>query len=220
VNTDTGVVPISVLKNNMHVSVASYSQSLDSIELVSTNDTAAYVLNHLKQPVSIDEIKIIEKNNDAKKAPSDMVNIRAFNWEKILIDGLAILCLAVLLLIFSPWLIWQFYRLRTKIDLSLHATYRAVLYYLNQMGYSRKNQSPQAFAQNMDSEFGTDFVRFNQIYQKEKYSRARLSDEEKTWAKEFYTTFMQQVKKHISWKERTKHFFSLSYTLYFFIKRV
>ena len=220
VNTDTGVVPISMLKNNMHVSVASYSQSLDSIDFVSTNDTAAYVLNHLKQPISIDEVKIIERNNDAKKEPSDLLKIRAFDWENVLIDGLIILCFAALLIVFSPWLIWQFYRLRARVSSNTHATYRAVLYYLNQMGYSRRNQSPQAFAQNIDKEFDTNFVHFNQIYQKEKYSRTPLSNQEKIWVKEFYPTFMQQVKKRILWQERTKHFFSLSYTLYFFIKRV
>jgi transglutaminase-like putative cysteine protease len=219
VNADTGIVSVSALKNGMHVSVASYSQSLDSIRFDSVGDTAVYILTHLKQPVSIDDIKIIEKNKNAEKSPSD-VRINIFNWEKILIDGLIILCLAVLLVVFSPWLIWQFYQSREKISSGLHARYRAVLYYLNQMGYSRRNQSPQAFAQNIDGEFGTNFVRFNQIYQKEKCSPARLSAQERAWAKEFYPTFMQQIKNRILWKKRTKHFFSLSYTLYFFIKRV
>ncbi|HEY0298986.1 MAG TPA: transglutaminase-like domain-containing protein, partial [Arachidicoccus sp.] len=214
--TDTGMITISDLKRGMHITAASYDQNLDKIDFINTKDTATYVLNKVKKPIAIDEIKVIEQQGANKKNITNFLNIKALNWAKVLMTLLITLIIVIFLTVLSPWLIWQYYKLRT--GKNIHHTYRAILYYLNQMGYSRVNQYPQAFAKIIDEKFNTNFSQFNQIYQKEKYSKQPLTKDERSLATSFYLPFIQQIKSQIHWKERSKHFFSLSHTLYFFIK--
>ncbi|MDE1192737.1 MAG: transglutaminase-like domain-containing protein [Arachidicoccus sp.] len=214
--SDTGLLKISDLTKDMHISAASYDASLDKAAFIKTADTAAYILNYLKKPISIDEIKVIEQAGNGKKSERRFLNIQALNWSKILWVILFALIIFMLLIIFAPFIIWQYFNIRA--GRKIQTTNTAVLFYLNQLGYARRNLSPQAFAENIDKKFMTDFNRFNSIYQKDKYSKLPLSDDEQQFATNFYKTFIRQLKSKIYWKERWKQFFHLSNTLFFFMK--
>lgn len=215
-SADTGSIKITDLQTGMHITAASYDQHLDKIPFTHTGDTAAYILNKLKKPVNIDEIKVTEDKTADKKTARNFLNIRALNWANILLAIMMLLAALVLLTISLPWLVWQYYHLFAKKNIQY--ANRAVLYYLNQLGYSRTTQSPQAFAQSIDEYFHTGLSRFNSIYQKEKYGNQPLTQEEHNFAKQFYPLFIQQIRKQIPWKQRSKRFFNLSSTLFFFTK--
>jgi hypothetical protein len=215
--TDTGVVSISALKKNVHVSTASYNDQLNNITIKRNIDTATYILSQLKEPVAIDEVKIIEQNGSVRQNINSRQSfLQSFNWERIAVGCLVAVISLLLLILLSPWLIWKYYQIRAKKN--THWSYRATLYYLNQLGYSRKMQSPEGFALMIDEKFGTDFSQLNHIYQKEKYSRDKTSLQERQWAKDFFARFIQSLRKQIPWKQRTSRFFNLYYTLNFFIK--
>lgn len=215
-SADTGSVKISDLKKGMHITAASYDQRLDNIEFARTADTAAYILNKLKKPVNIDEIKITEQASAGKKPVKNFLDLRALNWSNVLLGVLVLLVAVALIILLAPFFVWQYFNLFAKKNIQY--ANRAVLYYLNQLGYSRTTQSPQAFAQSIDERFHTDFSRFNQLYQKEKYGNLALTEEEHNFAEQFYPSFIQQIRKQILWKERSKRFFNLSSTLFFFTK--
>lgn len=214
---DTGLVQITDLSKGMHVTTASYDQSINQIILQKTTDTANYILDHLKQPVSIDEIKIIADNQQTTKDQDHVHSyLQSFNWLNILL-GMAIVCvLIILLIILSPWLIWRFYHFRAK--KSIPKINRAILYFLNQMGYPRTHYSPEEFATSIDQRFGTELVKFNRIYQKDKYSPAPITEQEEKWANSFYKPFIHTVKKQLPWNKRVMLFLNLYHTLHFFIK--
>lgn len=215
-STDTGSVKVSDLKTGMHITAASYDQRLDNVELVRTDDTAMYILTKLEKPINIDEIKITEQATASKKPTKSFLNMRALNWSNVLLGVLVLLVAAALITLFAPWFVWQYYNLFAKRNIQY--ANRAILYYLNQLSYSRATQSPQAFAEQIDGIFHTDFAHFNQIYQKEKYGNLSITEEEHIFAKQFYPLFIQQIRKQIPWKERARHFFNFSSTLFFFTK--
>jgi hypothetical protein len=92
------------------------------------------------------------------------------------------------------------------------------MYYLNQLGIARDNQSPQEFAQSTDKRFGTTFNSFTNVYQKIKYSSTPLSTKEEAVVAGFYSPFIQQVKKNIPFKQRLSSFVNIYNTLHYFTK--
>ncbi len=217
--TDTGVVSIGMLKKGAHISAASYNDRLNNIDIKRSKDTAAYILSQLKEPVAIDEVKIIDQSNVTQQNIGSRHSfLQSFNWQQIAVGCLVAIAFLLLLILLSPWLIWQYYQFRAKKN--THWSYRATLYYLNQLGYSRKMQSPESFAMLVDKKFSTNFSQLNRIYQKEKYSKNKPSAQEQQWSKDFFRLFIQSLRKQIPWKQRTSKFFNLYYTLNFFIKYV
>lgn len=214
---DTGLVNFDVLTKGMHITAASYDESIGKIPFQKVTDTAAYIIDHLQQPIPIDEIKII-KDNEPKNTGNniDLSYLQNFQWLWILV-GIALFALfIVILIILSPWLIWQLFNLRA--GKNLHFAQRAILYFLNQMGYPRDNQAPEFFAGHIDDQFDTNLSMFTRIYQKEKYSAHPLTREERQEASRFYKPFIKNIKEQIPWKKRVVLFLNFYHTLHFFIK--
>jgi hypothetical protein len=92
------------------------------------------------------------------------------------------------------------------------------MYYLNQVGISRENQSPQQFAEETDRQFESNFNRFTNVYQKVKYSSIPLTANEETLVQNFYNPFIQKVKNTIPLKKRLSGFVNIYNTLHFFTK--
>jgi hypothetical protein len=94
----------------------------------------------------------------------------------------------------------------------------ASMYYLNQLGMIRENQSPQQFAEAADTRFGSNFNAFTNVYQKIKYSTTPLTAREETLVQNFYEPFKQQVKSTIPAKQRISSFLNIYNTLHYFTK--
>jgi hypothetical protein len=93
------------------------------------------------------------------------------------------------------------------------------MYYLNQLGFARANQSPQQFAETVDKNFGSNFNRFTNVYQKIKYSSVPLTANEETLVQGFYEPFKMQVKDKIPSKTRFSRFLNIYNTLHYFTQQ-
>jgi hypothetical protein len=199
ISKDTGAVPLSVVKKDMHITAASYAESLKDLK-ANDDDSMPSVLAKIPSPAPIDQVKIIdpeskqkqkEKENTQQEQPTD--------WIKILWLTLAVIGGAVLLALLTPWIIWQYYnaKARNAKDNKSKAfnSYRASMYYLNQLGYSRTNTGPYEYASAIDKQFSTSFASFSNVYQKLKYSSLPLTTREEENVLAFYKPFIQSVKK-------------------------
>src|SRR6202008_4604791 len=119
-----------------------YSEELKNI-LAEKDDSLASILQKLPAPVPVDEVKLfiktgiqdmLQKKEEKQAAP--------VNWWKVLITLLLVLAALIVLLFLAPWIIWLYYHLKAKgaKDHKAFHCYRASIYYLNQLGYSRHNK--------------------------------------------------------------------------------
>ncbi len=220
VSVDTGAVKLSTIKDGMHVTAASYAEVLKNLN-ASDNDSVQSVLKKMPKLIPIDEIKIIEpesKEQERKKAAEQ--EAKPVDWMRVLWMSLIILAGITILVFSSPWLIMQYFAAaaRSRKDAKQKAfnTYRAAMYYLNQLGYYRTNQGPQQYAKMIDGRFVTNFEQFSNIYQKLKYSSVSLTDSEKQTVHEFYKPFIKQVRKQVPLGTRISKFLNIYNTIQFF----
>jgi hypothetical protein len=145
-----------------------------------------------------------------------------FDWVKATWIGLAIIGGLIVLLFALPWIIWQYLnakaRSNTTAKVKAYNIYTASMYYLNQMGIARENQSPQQYAEETDKKFGSNFNRFTNVYQKIKYSSLSLTPNEVTLVQSFYDPFIKNVKNNIPIKKRISGFLNVYNTVHFFTK--
>jgi hypothetical protein len=123
----------------------------------------------------------------------------------------------------SPWLIWQYLNAKAKGNKTpkenAYNIYNASMYYLNQLGFSRDNQSPQQFAASVDKHFNASVNKFVNVYQKVKYSSVPLSINELALVQSFYEPFKHKVKDAIPFKTRFSRFLNIYNTLHYFTKQ-
>ena len=172
VSADTGTVLLNALKKGIHITAVSSAEVLKK-NIASANDNFSSLIDKLSKPVPVDEIKIVMEEEIQKlKKEKDKIAQTPINWLKIAKVILLLIVIFTLLLFLTPWVIWQYLNIKAKQNNNLKAfnSYRAVLYYLNQMGYKKELQGPQQYALSMDQKFGTAFNNYNTIYQKIKYS--------------------------------------------------
>ena len=220
VTTDTGDVRLSAITKGMHITAASYAEVLKDLE-TSEQDSMASIFKKIPNPVPVDEIKIIEKDDAPKQKKNEAAKASApTNWLHVLWITLMLILLLLLLVFTAPWLIWQYlnHLAKSAKDNRQKAfnSYKAASYYLNQLGYGRYQLGPQQYAQQTDAQFKTDFTSFSNVYQKLKYSSQALTEKEIETIQVFYSVFIIQVKHHIPFKTRFSRFLNIYNTLYFF----
>jgi len=191
--------------------------------MANETDNLASLIVKLPKPVPVDEIKIMETEEQKKERQTEQAKTaEPFDWVKALWIGLAVIGGFIILLFALPWIIWQYLNNRAKSNITpktkAYNIYTAASYYLNQLGITRENQSPQQFAESADKRFGSDFNRFTNIYQKVKYSSVPLTANEETLVQNFYSPFIQQLKNNIPLKKRISSFVNVYNTLHFFTK--
>ena len=151
-----------------------------------------------------------------KKLKSDKMKMNFLN--KRLFAILLLILAFIVLLFLSPWIIWQFYNARAKKQNASKAynSYRAALYYLNQLGYKRDNLGPQEYALIIDKKFETTFGTFSNVYQKLKYSSILLTKSEEDIVASFYKPFRVQMHKQVAFKTRFSKFLNIYNTIHYF----
>ncbi|RFM27578.1 transglutaminase-like domain-containing protein [Deminuibacter soli] len=220
VTTDTGAVRLSAVKKGMHITAASYAEALKNMK-PQGNDNVSSVVKRIPNPTPVDEIKIIEAESEKPTSKKDIFeSVEPVDWLRVLWTILiAIAALAVIVLA-TPWLIWQFLHLRAKAGGSDRARtfrqYRAAMYYLNQLGYYRNQSGPQQYATETDARYSTGFSRFSNVYQKLKYSSLPLSEGEKAIVAQFYRPFIKTVRAKTPFKTRVSKFANIYHTIHYF----
>lgn len=220
ISRDTGTVALSAVKKGMHITAASYAEALKNLK---ANDNEAFdaVIAKVPMPAPIDQVKIIEpESKQQQKAKENEKQEEPLDWIKILWLSLAVIGGAALLLLMTPWFIWLYFNAaaRNAKDTKSKAfnSHRAVMYYLNQLGYSRINTGPNEYAANIDRKFNTGFVSFSNVYQKLKYSSLSLTTKETETVQNFYSLFIQTVKKQVAFKTRLSKFMNIYNTIAYF----
>lgn len=132
---------------------------------------------------------------------------------------LAIL-LVFIIILSIPWFIWMWLNSKAKKVNTSSATkayniHRAIIYYLNQLGYSPYAYGPKEYASKIDQLFVTEYSVFSSVYQKIKYSRIPLIETEIKMVNEFYKPFITKVNVGIPFKNRLKNFLNISHTVIF-----
>jgi transglutaminase-like putative cysteine protease len=223
VTRDTGQVPLSQLAKGDEMVAVSYSEQFKTIVPEET-DSGLSIMKRFPNPAPIDEIKIMPKDEEQKAQFEKKKDDTPVNWKGIFLTTLLILALLAILLFALPWLIWQYLHMRAR---SAKGTYQqqayrrfyAMMYYLNQLGYTRGGGTALQFARSqVDSRFGTSMASFMQVYQKVKYSQQPLTLQDQIAISEVYGSVISKVRAAHPWKYRAAHFINFNRTVGFFIK--
>jgi hypothetical protein len=222
VTRDTGEGKLSDIKTGTNIVAVSYAEAMKNVMANETDNLASLIVK-LPKPAPVDEVKIME--TEEQKKEREKVQAKApepFDWVKAMWIGLAVIGGFIVLLFSLPWLIWQYLNNKAKSNTTARAKayniYTASTYYLNQLGITRDNQSPQQFAEATDKRFGSNFNRFTNVYQKVKYSTVPLTANEETLVQNFYSPFIQKIRNEIPLKKRVSSFVNIYNTLHFFTK--
>ena len=222
ITKDTGAGKLNDIKPGTSIVAVSYAAAMKNI-LANERDDLESLMKKLPAPTPIDEVKIMETEEQKKQHENKQsAESKPVDWVRVLWVGLAVIGGFVLLLLLLPWLIWQYLNFKAKQQNSpgtrAYHSYHAVMYYLNQLGKVRKNQSPQQFALEIDKTINTNFYKFTNIYQKIKYSNLPLTATEIETTEQFYQSFMKQVKVWIPWQKRIAGFLNIYHTVHYFTK--
>jgi hypothetical protein len=220
VSKDTGTVTLSAIKDGMHVTAASYAEALKNIE-PEDNDSMQSILKKVPKPVPIDEIKIIEpESKELQKKKATEAQPQPIDWISVLWVTLAAIAGVALLVFLTPTFIWFYFnataRNAKEEKSKAFNTYRAVMYYLNQLGYHRTNLGPDEYAGIIDKKFNTSFNRFTKVYQKLKYSSLALAENEQQLVQTFYKPFASSIRKQVPFKRRFRKFLNIYTTISYF----
>jgi len=220
VSKDTGTVPLSAVKQGMHVTAASFAEALKNIQ-ADESDSMLSILKKVPNPVPVDEIKIIEpETKEQQKKKENIAQQQPVDWIKVLWITLGVIAGGALLVFLTPWFIWQYFNTtaRKAKDTKNKAfnSYRASMYYLHQLGYSRTSYGPNQYATKIDRSFNTDFNLFTNVYQKLKYSSLTLTQHEQQVVQIFYRPFVSNVRKQIPLKTRFGKFLNIYNTIAYF----
>ncbi len=223
ITKDTGGARLSDIKPGTPIVSVSYAESVQEIEPAPL-DTLGSIIAKLAKPVPIDAVKIMETAAEKKaKQQQTQAEAKPINWANALWMLLAAIGGFLLLLFWLPWLVWQYYNTRAKkstanINQKAYRVYTASMYYLNQLGMQRHQQSPEQFANQMDIRFTSNFERFTAVYQQIKYSNRALSNQQQQVVHNFFAPFKQQVRSNLSFKTRFVRFLNIYNTLHYFTK--
>lgn len=218
ITADTGAVALSALVKGMHITAVSYSDALKNI-LAEKTDSLASILKKLPVPTPVDEVKILLKDEVKEKKKQEEEKAKhQIDWIKTIEVMLLVLAALLILLFMSPLLIWLFMngKAKSKGEGKAFYCYRASLYYLNQLGYSRHDKGPQQYSNEIDTLFGTRFIDFSNAYQKAKYSKLPLSTEEIRVLNETYETFIKKIRARVPLKTRFNRFLNIYNTIHYF----
>jgi hypothetical protein len=220
VSKDTGTVPLSAIKDGMHVTAASYADILKNIE-PKDEDSMLSILKRVPSPVPVDEIKIIEpESKEQQKKREAEAQAQPIDWIRVLWITLGAIAGLALLVFITPTFIWLYFnstaRGAKEERNKAFRSYRAVMYYLNQLGYQRTNLGPDSYARIIDKKFNTSFARFTNIYQKLKYSSLPLTESEQQLVGSFYGPFISSVRKQVAFRTRLGKFLNIYTTMSYF----
>lgn len=219
---DSVAVPLSNVQKGDEATVVSYAEALKLMSEIPGETTPA-LLKRMVNPTPADEVYL--KRKDTKKPeekPATQRQERSVSPQQILLDVLIALFAIIVLVLFTPYIVWRYYLLRHKISNRNdrpYWAYRAASFYLQQLGIYRHDKTPMQYAREVvDPMFGTDFTRFMNIYLKRKYANISLNEAETEYAGQFLLPFVKKIKQQISLGNRVLAFLRPGRFLSFFVQ--
>lgn len=215
---DTGVVSLAQLQKGMEVVAVSFSLSFRDMP-PAPGESINSLLQRWPNPVPADEIKIIEPKPEAN---DDMTakGSKSISWQ-ILIINLAIggICLGMLLLLL-PYAVFRYFMWKAnstkKNQQQAYYGYMALMFYLYQTGYPRRQQTPLQFAKHIDQKFNTDLQAYISTYQKVKYGNIALQPAEKQHLTDGHKNIITKLRSQIPYSKRLAGFLQPGRSLSFF----
>ncbi|HSK13446.1 MAG TPA: transglutaminase domain-containing protein, partial [Phnomibacter sp.] len=200
---DTGQVALSELSPGMDIVAVSFSEQFKEIP-PARKEKWESLLARWPNPLPIDEIKIMAPQAEPRETKKETVRDR-IPWKTLAWGTLGTLLFLILVALFIPIATFNWFAARAQRSKSLmnraYNSYIASLLYLYQLGYRRNKETPMQFAgHKVDPRFGTSLAPFIQVYQKLKYSRKELNDEEKAMLEGHLTNFMRTVREKVPFK--------------------
>ena len=216
-------VPLNKVKIGDKGTAVSYAAALKNMS-VRKNENGNALIKRIPSPAPIDELylkRIDTSKPDPKQKQEDKKKTISAN-QILWTFGIILLCILILLLL-TPSLIYRYYVYRHKTakndGSSAYFAYRAVSFYLHQIGLFRNNQTPMQYAsKTIDPLLGTNYVSFMNVYLKKKYANQELTPADKTVLNEFLGKFISKVRAGIPAKERITGFINPLRSISFFVQ--
>ncbi len=214
IKKDSVHIPFTDILVGDSITAVSYAISYRSIPKIKEGESVSQLLKRLPDPNQIDEIYIKNKKEELQPEFQKAGNEpEPFSFKKLIYTICLAILLLLLLFIFSPSLLWQYYKMRankaTSIPKKSYWTYRAILFYLNQLGFHPGSKTILLFSVDIDNKFSTDLKSFINAYLKLKYGKGGLNEQEASMIRNFLPEFINQIKEQIPASERRKDFFKI-----------
>lgn len=179
--------------------MVSFDYKLSRIRKKSSKESIEKYIKRFPDPLTIMEVHVPkikeDKLTEPEKEDEESVMETITNSSKYII-GLILLIVVILCLspLFYYWWLSKKAKNSSSVFTLSKVNYKNANFILNQMGIPRGHQTPMLYARDtVDPKFGTHFEAFISIYQKQKYSEATLTEEEKNLVQNFYGDFNQKV---------------------------
>lgn len=223
ISRDSIDVPLASVQKGDEATAISYAEAFKNMK-PGQNEKGSSLIARFPAPAPIDEVYL--KRKDLAK-PEDKPQVKPqekpVSVQHVLLTTAAFMGLLVLLILLTPWLVFQYYLLRYQNAKAEHNkaywAYRAAGFYLHQLGLYRGNRTPMQYArETVDTQLGTSFAAFINIYLKQKYAKQPLTIQEQQYVSGFLRPFVAAVRKRIKAGKRLRGFLNPSRTVTFFVK--
>jgi len=218
IHNDTGAVALSAIKIGENVTLVSSAEVFKTI-YTSREDNAESIIAKLKQPLPIDEVKVMKKIEKEESKSKDNTKKKPFDWMKLLNVILFILVIGFIFTLLLPLLIFNYYKAKASghSKAKAAASLRGLLYYLNQLDALPVNvNSPEERAYLLDKKFGTDFKYLNLIYQKSYYSTNQLEEKEIQFLSTAFKNQLNRLSKSFTFKHKLLGFLNIKRTINYY----
>lgn len=218
IHNDTGAVALSSIKVGENVTLVSSAEVFKTI-YTSNNDNAESIIAKLKQPLPIDEVKVMKKIEKEESKSKDNTKKKPFDWMKLLKVILIILFIGLIFTLLLPLIIFNYYKIQANRSSKSQAaaSLRGLIYYLNQLDALPGNfAAPDDRAYLLDKKFGTNLKYLNLIYQKSYYSSMKLNENEIVFIKTAFNAQLKILSKSFTFKQRLLGFLNLNRTIKYY----
>ena len=96
--------------------------------------------------------------------------------------------------------------------------YRAVNYYLNQIGEYQGQMVPSQYANYIDEKYGTSLADLNSLHQQFKYGIDPKVSSQKIKSNVNYPRIIEQIRSQVPFRKRLISFLNIYHTLHYFAK--
>lgn len=220
---DSVETPLKNIKKGDEGTAVSYAQALKDMKPVNGEKGNA-LAKRLPSPAPIDELYLKRKDTGKPEPkPEKAAPEKTLSAKDIFITAGLILAAVLILILLIPSIVYRYYVLRHKKSTAdgpkAYFGYRAANFYLNQVGISRKGQTPLQYAsKTVDPLMGTNYTAFMNVYLKKKYTKQDLNEREKNVVKEFFAPFIARVRAVMPFKKRLGGFLNPLRTIVFFVE--
>lgn len=216
-------VPLDKVKKGDEGTAVSYALALKQMH-VRKGENGNALAKRMPSPVPTDELYL--KRKDTSKPPpqpNKEEQEEHISAQQLLNSLLATIAVIIVLLLLMPYMIFRYYILRYRQSGNdgpkAYFAYRAINFYLHQVGIPRGHQTPMQFAKNtVDPMLGSNYVSFMNVYLKKKYAKQALTDRERALLNTFPAGFIAIARKAIPRKQRIAGFLNPIRTIGFYVQ--